>query len=74
MIIQSIGKAMKTISIESEKAFRRINNRIRINDGAAGDTGIISKCGIRFNNANVREKNLSLSLFIQGFYNATSST
>ncbi|MEO8666596.1 MAG: proprotein convertase P-domain-containing protein, partial [Ignavibacteria bacterium] len=46
---------------------------IRVIDGSPADTGIIYTCGIRFNNTNIREKNLNASLFIQGFYNTAGS-
>ncbi len=46
---------------------------IKVYDNTAGDTGNVYGCGIRLNNAVVREKNLNMTTFIQGLYNSASS-
>lgn len=45
--------------------------KLRIQDVAAGDTGILIGWGIQFNNHTKRKSVLSLTSLIQGFYNPT---
>lgn len=47
--------------------------KLRIQDAAAGDTGILIGWGIQFNNQTKRKSVLTLSSLIQGFYDSTSS-
>lgn len=47
--------------------------KLRIQDAAAGDTGILTGWGIQFNNHTKRKSVLSLSSLIQGFYDSTSN-
>lgn len=48
--------------------------RVRVHDDAAGDTGRFLMCGIRFNNMTQREFNLSITNYIQGFYDAVTDS
>lgn len=43
--------------------------KLRINDLAAGDTGVLNMYGIKINNMPVIENNFSLSNYVQGLYN-----
>lgn len=45
--------------------------KLRIQDAAAGDTGILAGWGIQFNNQTKRKNVLSLTSLIQGFYDST---
>ncbi len=47
--------------------------KLRIQDAAASDTGILIGWGIQFNNHTKRKNVLSLSSLIQGFYDSTSN-
>ncbi len=47
--------------------------KLRIQDAAAGDTGILAGWGIQFNNQTKRKNVLSLSSLIQGFYDSTAN-
>jgi subtilisin-like proprotein convertase family protein len=47
--------------------------KIRINDLAAGDTGVFNMCGIKINNMPLVESNFFLSNYIQGLYNPSTN-
>ncbi|MBK8552588.1 MAG: proprotein convertase P-domain-containing protein [Ignavibacteria bacterium] len=47
--------------------------KIRINDLAAGDTGVLNMCGIKINHMPVIENNFFLSNYIQGLYNPATN-
>ncbi|HMS34322.1 MAG TPA: proprotein convertase P-domain-containing protein [Ignavibacteria bacterium] len=47
--------------------------KLRIQDAAAGDTGILIGWGIQFNNQTKRKNILSLASLIQGFYDSTAN-
>lgn len=47
--------------------------KLRINDIAAGDTGVINMWGIKINNMPVIESNFFLSGYVQGLYNPATN-
>lgn len=47
--------------------------KLRIQDAAASDTGRLYSWGIQFNNQTKRKSILSLTAFIEGFYNSVSN-
>lgn len=47
--------------------------KIRINDIAAGDTGVLNMYGIKINNMPVIENNFALSNYIQGLYDPATN-